>query len=102
MSQKEEKLKDAISVKFNGQTFGGVQIIRMNNITIHLHKPEDIDNSRMEEWNEVTFAASIRGMGNNMQTNYHIDYCSVGIAYDFEQREFNISEPGQHFSIRKM
>lgn len=104
MSQKEEKLKAAISAKFDGQTFDGIQIVGINNITIRGHKPEEIDDSRMEEWEEVAFAARIRGRSMNedgyMESCYNVSNCSIGISYDCAQRKFSIESINQSPIIR--
>lgn len=104
MSQKEEKLKAAISAKFDGQTFGGIQIIGINNIDIREHKPEDIDDSRMEEWEEVIFTACIRGRRVNedgyMESCYNISNCTICISYDCAQRKFSVDSINQSPIIR--
>ena len=85
MSQKENNLKDAIKETLIHKTIRNIKIVNVFEIKVLEHKP-DIDESYIEQWNEVKVSANIRGEiiaeDITIINNYRIDYLSLSVQYD--------------------
>ena len=95
MTQKEQKLIEAVTNVLKGYEKDGIKIIDIHgHPSISSHLPMERDDSYMERWEEINITAHVKCAKNHdngvYETNYDITSAQLTISYDAESDLFAV------------
>ncbi len=97
MNTKLEKLKNSIRDSLKGHKINDITIVRIEDLKILEHQPDNWDESYIEKWTNVTIHTSVRGSesfdnGISKECNYFVQRISIFFSYNSEDDVFCVTE----------